>query len=315
MPDVVSVNSLCHRYGDHVALDGVSFNVIPGECFGLLGPNGSGKTTLFRILTTLLTPSGGHAMVCGHDVVTERHNARRQIGVVFQSPSLDIHLTVRENLGHHGNLYGLTGDELDHRIDESLRALNVADRASQLVKTLSGGLRRRVELAKCLMHDPALLILDEPSTGLDPRARMELWKYLILMQAGKGMSILLTTHFMDEAERCSRLAVVDRGKLVALGTPTELKSRIGGDCITIECDRPVDLCQRITDQIGATPSEVNGAIRIETTDAPALAAGLMNRYGDELKTVTIGKPTLEDVFVHETGHTFETDSTDEVTSS
>ncbi|MCG8405798.1 MAG: ATP-binding cassette domain-containing protein [Phycisphaerales bacterium] len=312
MHDIVSVIDLRHQYGEFVALDGVSFEVLSGDCFGLLGPNGSGKTTLFRILTTLLTPSGGRARICGHDIVTERSEARRQIGVVFQAPSLDIQLTSRENLRHHGHLYGMAGDELNGRIDEALQALNVADRAEQLVKTLSGGLRRRVELAKCLLHDPALLILDEPSTGLDPRARMELWRHLSRVQAEKNMTILLTTHFMDEAERCSRLAILDRGRLVVCGTPSELKQRIGGDCITIECDEPADLSRRINSQISVEPSVVNGAVRIETERGTALATEVMNRFGDELKAVTIGKPTLEDVFVHETGHSFDTDAPDEV---
>ncbi|MFQ5428951.1 MAG: ABC transporter ATP-binding protein [Phycisphaerae bacterium] len=305
MKNIVSVNDICHRYGDHIALDGVRFQVRSGECFGLLGPNGSGKTTLFRILTTLLTPSGGTAEVCGADVVRDRAAVRTHIGIVFQSPSLDIHLTAWENLLHGGHLYGLSGAALKERINRALGLLNVGDRAGSLVKTLSGGLRRRVELAKCLLHDPALLILDEPSTGLDPLARRELWQYLQQLREERGLSILLTTHFLDEAERCDRLAVFDRGRRVACDTPAALKRRVGGECITIDCEDPPDLCRRIATEIGGNPTVLNGALRIETEHGLRFATEVMTRFGGEVKTVTMGKPTLEDVFVHETGHRFD----------
>jgi ABC-2 type transport system ATP-binding protein len=303
--EVVSIESLSRRYGDRLALDGVSFSIAGGEVFGLLGPNGGGKTTLFRILTTLLPPSGGRAAICGHDVVRQRAEVRGQIGVVFQSPSLDLHLTARENLRHGGHLYGLRGAGLEERIVASLERLGVADRADDLVRMLSGGLRRRVEIAKCMLHRPALLILDEPSTGLDPGARMDLWRHLEQLVRDEGTTVLLTTHFMEEAERCHRLALLDRGRLVACGTPSQLKSGIGGDCITIDADDAHVLREAVDARFGCRSAVVGRAVRIESAGGPALVARLMEDFGPRIRSVTIGKPTLEDVFVHLTGHRFE----------
>lgn len=304
MSDVVTLTNVRHSYGDHQALDGVSFKVSAGQCFGLLGPNGSGKTTLFRILSTLLVPSEGHASVCGHDVVTAQARVRQHIGVIFQSPGLDLHLTVKENLRHAGHLYGLGGRDLNHTIDEALTKLDVADRAAHLVKKLSGGLRRRVELAKSLLHRPVLLILDEPSTGLDPRARKDLWTHLQALRSETGMSILVTTHLMREADGCDRLAILDHGRLVVCDTPQALKRRIGGDCVIIETDGAHDLCGNIAEHIGEEPVEVNGTVRIETDRGPALVAEVVDRFGNQINSITLGKPTLEDVFIHETGHKF-----------
>lgn len=302
---IVSVENIRHSYGDHKALDGVSFEVQRGSCFGLLGPNGSGKSTLFKILTTLLPPSSGRAVVAGHDASTARSQVRQSIGVVFQSPSLDIYLTVRENLLHAGHLYGLTGTALASRIDEVMGALKLSDRANSRVKTLSGGLKRRVEIAKCLLHHPALLILDEPSTGLDPLARKELWQHLKSLQKDRGMSILVTTHFMDEAERCDRLAIFDRGRLVALGTPDELKHRIGGECVTIEADDPATLAVEIESLLNRKTTQFDGSLRLETPDGVGVMSRLMSTFGPRIRSITLGKPTLEDVFVHETGRRFE----------
>ena len=305
MTEIVTVDQIHHRYGTHVALRGVTFAIEQGACYGLLGPNGSGKTTLFKILTTLLTPSDGTASVCGLNVVRERDGVRGHIGVVFQSPSLDVHLTTEENLRHAGHLYGLSGRDLTGRIGEVLCAMDIADRASDRIKNLSGGLRRRVELAKCLLHRPSLLILDEPSTGLDPRARKDLWQHLRALLAEYGVSILATTHFLDEADRCDRLAIFDRGRLVAEGKPLSLKQRIGGDCITFTCENPADLKTRIAAEIGGEPFEVDGAVRIETRDGPAAIGRVMKCVGDEVHSVTLGKPTLEDVFIRETGRRFD----------
>ena len=305
MSDIVTLTNIRHRYGDHQALDGVGFNVASGQCFGLLGPNGSGKTTLFRILSTLLVPTEGHATICGHDVLTAQARVRQHIGVIFQSPGLDLHLTVKENLRHAGHLYGLGGKDLNRDIDEALTKLDVVDRSGDLVKSLSGGLRRRVELAKCLLHHPSLLILDEPSTGLDPRARKDLWTHLQALRSETGMSILVTTHLMREAEGCDHLAILDHGRLVVCDTPQALKQRIGGDCVIVEADSPHDLCGNIADQIDEKPVEVNGTVRIETDRGPALVAEVVDRFGSQINSITLGKPTLEDVFIHETGHKFD----------
>ncbi len=305
MADAVSVESLSRNYGDRLALDGVSFRVSAGECLGILGPNGGGKTTLFRILVTLLTPSAGRACICGLDVTIERHAARRRIGVVFQSPSLDVHLTARENLRHAGHLYGLSGASLEDRVVDNLQRLDLADRADDLVKTLSGGLRRRVELAKAVLHQPAVLILDEPSTGLDPSARRQFWQELQELRRRTGVTILLTTHFIEEADRCDLVAILDRGRMVASGSPAELKGRIGGDCITIQCDHAADLSERISRGLNCRCRLVEGDIRIEALEGPVLIARLMNAFAADVRAVTLGRPTLEDVFMQETGHRFE----------
>jgi len=310
MSEIVAVNGLSFRYGDRLALDGVSLSVARGSMFALLGPNGSGKTTFFRILATLLQPQDGTALIDGFDVVRDCAAVRRRIGIVFQSPSLDIHLSVEENLRHSGHLYGLRGSELHERIDAALQAVTLSDRRDERVKALSGGMRRRAEIARVLLHRPQVLILDEPSTGLDPAARADLWRHLVRVRADSDATILVTTHLMDEAERCDRVAIFDRGKLVITGTPDELKSRIGGDCVTI---RGADLHQLATDidlaNLGPA-RELDQALRIETTSATKLAADLMQRFGERISELTIGRPTLDDVFIHETGHVFETSTDD-----
>jgi len=304
---IVEIQNITHRYGDRVAVDGVSFGVRHGETFGLLGPNGGGKTTLFRILSTILTPSTGTARIDGHDVVTARDAVRARIGVVFQSPSLDPYLTVRENLLHAGHLYGLGGAALESRMGEAMNALGVADRAKDLVKTLSGGLKRRVEIAKSLLQRPAVLLLDEPSTGLDPSARKSMWQQLQALRQSTGMTILVTTHFLDEADRCERLAILDRGRLAALGSPTELKARIGGECVHVDCEDPAALRERVSTRFGCEARVVDGTLRIERSGGHAMVSGLMEAFGGEIRSVTVGRPTLEDVFVHETGRKFETE--------
>ncbi len=305
--EAITVSNITHRYGDRLALQGLSFEVQRGEFFGLLGPNGSGKTTLFRILTSLLRPTQGNASLCGFDVVTCPAEVRRRIGVVFQSPSLDPYLTVRENLLHSGRLYGLSRRLLPARIDDLLDRLDVSDRRHDLVKTLSGGLKRRVDLAKSLLHRPPVLLLDEPSAELDPVARAELRRYLEDLRRSDGITILETTHLMDEAERCDRLAVLDQGRLAACGSPAELTRRVGRNCIVVQCPDPADLSSRVSARFGCKPAVVDGSVRIEGDWGAALVAELMSAWGDEIRSVTVAKPTLFDVFVHETGHRFEGD--------
>jgi ABC-2 type transport system ATP-binding protein len=223
----LTTNRLTHRYGDRVALDQVCLRVNAREIFGLLVPNGGGKTTLFRILSTLVRPTAGSASILGLDLARDTGAIRRRLGVVFQAPSLDKKLTVRENLAHQGHLYGLSGKSLGERIDHLLLEFNLCDRTRDLVETLSGGLQRRVEIAKCLLHRPEILLLDEPSTGLDPGARIDLWQTLYPLRDQQDVTVLLTTHLMEEAERCDRVAIIDRGKIVAEGAPEELRSAIG----------------------------------------------------------------------------------------
>ena len=293
------VEALTHRYGERMALDNVSFEVARSEIFGLLGPNGGGKTTLFRILCTLMKPTVGRVLMDGGPV------DRRRIGVVFQSPSLDKKLTIRENLVHQGHIYGLRGAELQSRIEKLLGRFGLSDRASDFVEKLSGGLRRRVELAKGLLHKPELLLLDEPSTGLDPLARRELGDYLEELCEKDGVTALLTTHIMEEADRCDRLAILDRGRLVALDTPHALKECVGGDVINVGCANPVQLREQIEKRFGVKAGVVDHAVRIERPRGHEFIPDLVEAFPGEIDSVSVGKPTLEDVFIHLTGHKFE----------
>jgi ABC-2 type transport system ATP-binding protein len=299
----IRVESLSHAYGGRPALGGVSFEVEAGTIFGLLGPNGGGKTTLFRVLATMLVPGAGRAFVLGHDVVRDAAAVRRAIGVVFQSPSLDGKLTVAENLRHQGRLYGMGGARLWERIGEMLRRVGLLDRARERVERLSGGLKRRVELAKGLLHGPKVLLLDEPSTGLDPGARRDLWLYLDALRR-EGATVLLTTHLMEEADRCDRLAILDRGRLVALGTPTALKAEIGGDVITLDAPDPEMLRESIRGRLGIEATLVAGRLRIERREGAAFVPQLLAAFPGRIASVTVGPPTLEDVFVKKTGHRF-----------
>ncbi len=249
----VVVEDLCHRYGAREALSSVTLSVARGEIFGLLGPNGGGKTTLFKILSTLLFPTSGRVTIFDHDVTREAGHVRRHLGVVFQHPSLDPKLTVMENLRHHGHLYGMRGPTLRERAEIMLARLGLGERARDRVETLSGGLRRRVELAKALMPRPDMLLLDEPSVGLDPGSRRDFNHYLSHLRAEDGVTVLLTTHILDEADRCDRLGILHRGKLVALGTPGELKRKVGGDVVVIHSHVAEELRARIKERFGCEP--------------------------------------------------------------
>lgn len=299
----VIVEQVGFRYGDRRALAGVSFEVRSGEIFGLLGPNGGGKTTLFRLLATLLPFQEGKARVAGFDVAGEPSAVRRAIGVTFQSPSLDGKLTVGENLKTQGQLYGLFGSELKQRISRLADRLGIADRMRDMAETLSGGLKRRVEIAKGLLHDPQVLLLDEPSTGLDPGARHDLWRLLAELRDG-GMTILVTTHLMEEADRCDRLAILNRGEIVSIGTPDELRESIGGDCLTIHGPQPDVLAGKIREAFDVPALVVGGAIRVERPNGHELLRQVVETFPDEVASVTLGKPTLEDVFIARTGHRF-----------
>jgi len=299
---IVEVASLTHRYGDRVALEGVTLNVDRGAIFALLGPNGSGKTTLFKILTTLLRPTSGTARVAGRDVVAERDRVRGRIGIVFQKPSLDGKLTVLENLTHQGHLYGLWGRELRRRGEEVLEQFCLTDRASDRVETLSGGLQRRVELAKGLLHKPEVLILDEPSTGLDPGARADLMAHLRELRDRHGVTSLLTTHLMDDADRCDCVGILDGGRLVTLGTPAALKTTIGKDVVTINGGNPASLAARANEKFVCKAEVVDGSVRIERERGHEFVPQLIEAFPGEIDSVTVGKPTLDDVFLRQTGH-------------
>ena len=307
----IEVRGLGFAYNGTPALRDVTFSVERGEIFGLLGPNGGGKTTLFRILSTLLPPDRGAASVLGADVASDPIAVRRRIGVVFQNQSLDRLLTARENLQHQGHLYGLRGSPLASRIDELLDRLGLADRKDDVVKTLSGGLRQRVELAKGLLHSPELLLLDEPSTGVDPAARLQFWEYLCLLRDEENVTVLLTTHLLEEADKCGRLGILDRGSLVAEGTPDELKSRIGGEIVSLVGDDPQALADELSQQLAVTPQIVDHTVRFEHSQGSQLVARLMEHAQGRIQSVTVSKPTLEDVFIRMTGRRFSEDNSEQ----
>ncbi len=302
--DAIEVASLGFCYGERQALSDVSFSIARGEIFGFLGPNGGGKTTLFKLLSTLVPLQSGSAAMLGRDLRGETAAIRRRLGVVFQHPSLDGKLTVAENLSHHGHLYGIIGRRLRERIAAVLARFDLAARSADLVETLSGGLQRRVELAKALLHQPEILLLDEPSTGLDPAARREFANHLAHLRERDGATIVLTTHHMEEAERCDRIGVLHEGRLVALAPPGELKDRVGGDVVVIRSRSPETLQLKLTQRMRLKAVVVDGTIRIERQRGHELVREVVDAFGDEIDSVTFGKPTLEDVFVHLTGHRF-----------
>jgi ABC-2 type transport system ATP-binding protein len=284
------------------ALAGLDFRVSPGEVYGFLGPNGGGKTTLFRILATLTASDSGTIQVFGADLRGQAREVRRRLGVVFQNPSLDLQLTVAENLSHHGALYGLRGRDLAARAARQMSRFGLADRRDQRAKELSGGLRRRAEIAKALLHDPRLLLLDEPSTGLDPAARRDLWDALEELRRD-GVTVLLTTHYMEEGDRCDRLALLDRGRLVAEGAPAALKEEIGGDVVTLTGPDPAALARDLSARFPELAPEVReGAVRLERERAHEWVARLVEALPGRIDSVTVARPTLEDVFLHRTGH-------------
>ncbi|MFN8625233.1 MAG: ABC transporter ATP-binding protein [Candidatus Binatia bacterium] len=301
--EAIRVDRLRHVYGARVALNDISFSVLRGEMFGLLGPNGGGKTTLFKILSTLLAPSAGSALLLG-DPLSAPAAVRRHLGVVFQHPSVDGKLSVLENLVCHGHLYGLRGAALRRRIGVMLQRLRLSDRAADRVETLSGGLRRRTELAKALLHAPAVLLLDEPSTGLDPGARRDFVQYLRQLCEQDGVTVLLTTHHMEEAERCDRVAILHQGNLVRVGTPGELKACLGGDVVSIETPDADGLSQKIRERYACVAAVVDGTLRLQRPRGHEFVRDIVEAFPADVSLVTYGKPTLEDVFIHLTGHRF-----------
>ncbi len=304
-PPVISVQNLVHKYESRTALNGVSFDVRPAELFGLLGPNGSGKTTLFRILSTLMLPTAGRAIVMGCDAAQDPASLRRQIGVVFQAQSVDPKLTAYENLWHQGHLYGLRGSALKKRIQEILSRVGLADRAKEQVGTFSGGMQRRIELGKGLLHHPGVLLLDEPTTGLDPGARLDLWQYLEILRDEEKVSVLVTTHLMEEAGRCDRLAIMNEGNLVALGTPAELKSEIGGDVILLDAAHDAGaLAEHIRVRFHVDTTILGNQVRIEREGGHRFVPDVVEAFPGEIQAISVSKPALEDVFIHRTGHKF-----------
>jgi ABC-2 type transport system ATP-binding protein len=303
----IEIDNLSFDFPPRRVLDGVSFAVPPHTMCGLLGPNGSGKTTLFRLLATLLPAPPGAARVFGLDVAERPRDVRRCIGVAFQSPALDCRLTVEENLRHHGHLHGLSGRDLSRRIARELERADLHERAREPVGRLSGGQQRRVELAKCLLPAPRVLLLDEPGTGLDPAARLAFRQRLRRLCDGDGVTVLLTTHHLDDADACDRIVILDRGRVVDAGAPDALRAQIAADCVVVRGRDLPALAARIEEQLGVTAAACDGGLRIEHDRGHELVARLMERFGDRIESVTLSRATLEDVFLRRTGHRLTSD--------
>jgi len=305
----IETSGITKRFEEVTAVNNISISVKPGELFGLLGPNGAGKTTLINMLSTMIEPSGGRALVWGHDVVKEADLVRQNIGVVFQDTTLDDRLTGRENLDLHGRLYGLDGKTRKKRIQDVLSLVELTERADVIVKTYSGGMMRRLEIARGLMHHPHVLFLDEPTLGLDPQTRMHIWDYIKKLNKEEGVTILLTTHYMEEADKlCDRIAIIDNGQIVALDTPQDLKNMLGGDVITLGLGNPADvdkLCSSYQEDgcaniVTKKQSEVFITVNNGERQIPHILL-LASQAGIPITSVSLRKPTLDDVFIHYTG--------------
>jgi ABC-2 type transport system ATP-binding protein len=302
MSGVVETRALTKSYGKVEAVRGIDLEVKPGEIFGFLGPNGAGKTTTISILCTLVRKTSGEARVAGLDVDADPGAVRTRIGLVFQDPSLDAQLTARENLELHGQIYGVPGKLRKQRIAELLEFVGLTDRASSLVMTFSGGMKRRLEIARGLLHHPSVLFLDEPTLGLDPQTRKSIWDHLRGLREQEGVTLFMTTHYMDEAEFCDRIAIIDQGKVVALGSPDELKSRVGGDVITLTSADPRATSAEIQQRFSLQAVADDGSLRIEVPDGATFLPRLVRELSIPLTTVSLRRPSLDDVFLKLTGH-------------
>ncbi len=301
----ISTRGLGFRYGDRVALRDLDLDVTEGAVVAVLGPNGSGKSTLFRILATLVPPTFGEATILGKNPASEAMAIRAQLGVVFQSPSLDPILTARENLTHQGHLYGLRGRDLTQRANRLLEVVGLLDRAHDRTAEFSGGMRRRLEIAKALLHDPRLVVLDEPSTGLDPGARREVWDYLHTLRRENGMTVVFTTHLMDEAAAADRVLVLDRGVRVAHDTPERLSQRVGGDMLTLSTPDAEGLARDLREQFDYQVAVESSLVRLELEHAHQHVARLVETFPGRITEVSVRKPDLESAFFHLTGRHFD----------
>jgi ABC-2 type transport system ATP-binding protein len=299
----ISVKDLRKRFGDFEAVKGVNFEVATGEVFGFLGPNGAGKTTTINMLCTLTKPSGGSAEVAGFDVVNARDDVRRHIGLVFQDPTLDGYLTAEQNLRLHAELYGVESKVVKPRMQQVLEMVGLWERRDAQVMTFSGGMRRRLEIARGLMHSPRVLFLDEPTIGLDPQTRASIWGYIRQLQQSEEITIFMTTHYMDEAEFCGRIAIMDGGEVVALDTPAALKEAVGADRIRIETADDEKAIARLGEHFGLEATVSEGVVSFAVADGEAFVPRLFAELEVPIKSVSLSRPTLDDVFMNHTGST------------
>lgn len=314
MTTAIQIDHLTRSFGDLVAVDDISLTIEQGEIFGLLGPNGAGKTTTLAMLSTMLPPTRGSASIHGKDVVRDEDGVRKSIGIVFQDQSLDEELTARENMDFHGRLYRIPRKVRDPRIQELLTLVELQDRQDDLVKTFSGGMRRRLEIARGLLHHPAVLFLDEPTLGLDPQTRNHLWEYIATLNREHGITIILTTHYMEEADRlCRRIAIIDHGKIIALDTPAHLKDSIGGDVIIIQSLDPQAIITALNEPWITRIEKHDGHVTINLQNADLHVSSIVTRLTGEkipIQSISIRKPTLEDVFLSYTGKTIREEEAD-----
>jgi ABC-2 type transport system ATP-binding protein len=298
---IIEVEGLAKRFGEIEAVKGVTFAVEPGEIFGFLGPNGAGKTTTINMLCTLLRPGAGTARVNGFDVVHERSEVRRSIGLVFQQTTLDEYLSAEQNLRFHAHAYGIPAELRERRMSELLDIVDLADRRKGSVRTFSGGMKRRLEIARGLLHHPKVLFLDEPTLGLDPQTRRLIWDYLLRLRDQEGLTIFLTTHYMDEAEHSDRIAVIDHGLIVGLDTPTALKRSVGGDLVTIATGDSQRAAAEITERYGTEATTRDGTVSFNVAHGAAFLPEFVRSFSQPLASVSVREPTLDDVFLHLTG--------------
>jgi ABC-2 type transport system ATP-binding protein len=302
-PVAIAVRGLVKNYDEVEAVKGVEFEVATGEVFGFLGPNGAGKTTTINMLCTLVTPTAGSATVAGHDVVHQRDDVRRNIGLVFQDPTLDGYLTAEQNLRLHAELYGVQSDLVKPRMQQVMTMVGLWDRKDSVVGTFSGGMRRRLEIARGLMHSPRVLFLDEPTIGLDPQTRRSIWEYIRELKEREEITIFMTTHYMDEAEWCDRIAIMDHGEIVALDAPETLKAGVGTDRVTIQTDDDAAAIAALADRFGIEARMSEGAVTFGVPEGEQFVPRLFAELGVPINAVHVSRPTLDDVFMSYTGST------------
>jgi ABC-2 type transport system ATP-binding protein len=302
-PPAIEVEDLVKTYGEVPAVRGVSFTVGRGEVFGFLGPNGAGKSTTINMLCTLVRPTSGTARVSGFDIVQQRDDVRRHIGLVFQDPTLDGYLTAEQNLRLHAELYGVDAGAIRTRMRQMLEMVDLWDRRGQPVQTYSGGMRRRLEIARGLLHSPHVMFLDEPTIGLDPQSRSSIWRYIRALQEAEGTTIFMTTHSMDEAEACDRIAIMDRGEIVVLDTPEALKASVGADRVALGTADDDAALAALRDRFGIVATVAEGAVTFHVASGESFVPRLFAELGVDITSVAVSRPTLDDVFLRYTGST------------
>lgn len=307
---MIHVEGLKRNFGQFEAVKDISFDVYPGEIFGFLGPNGAGKSTTINMLCTLLKPTGGSASIAGYDIVAQRNEVREAIGLTSQDPSLDDRLTADENLRFHATVYGVSASISKERSEELLKMVDLYERRNSLVRTFSGGMKRRLEIARSLLHSPQVLFLDEPTIGLDPQTRLHLWTYILQLRQKRQMTMLLTTHYMEEAEHCDRIAIVDHGTVVALDTPAHLKGMVGGDVIRLKTSDNATAIRQIEEHFGVSPREHKGELIFEIADGEELVPRIVEKISVRIASISVRRPTLDDVFIKLTGRAIREEEAD-----